>query len=286
MENSISGPQTTRVHARKPITQFTRNICPPQINFSILLSMSQPSLKEKFGDQQLSSTALVIELEDVKKTLAQLKLDKSKPLHKGPFSLIVDYCVRKFFREMDDFESRLERLESGEQPRDWNLCKIIWKLEKFSIIFKNAKLFEETKDKNDTDPNLARDFCSTAFFSKPYGYSFFIRAFPYGCGPALGKSMCITISLIAGPFDDILTWPFKGTIQTSVFRQDNSGLIWTNLLKNNDKTTPCFSRPSPLQPNPSCSIFFSLPHEEIFKTDKNLIKNNKVYVQINILDFA
>ena len=247
--------------------------------------MSLPSLKEKFEDEQLLSTALAIELEDVKKTLAQLKLDQSKPLHKGPFSLKVDYYIKKILKEMDNIESRLEKLETGEQPRDWNLSKIIWKLENFSLIFNNAKLFEEMKNKDDTDPNLAGDFCSTAFLSKPYGYSFFIRAFPYGCGPALGKSMSITISLIAGSFDDIFTWPFKRTIQIIVFRQDNSGLIWTNLLKTNDKTTPCFSRPSPLQPNPSCGIFLYLPHEGMLKTDKNLIKNNNVYIQMKILDF-
>ena len=251
--------------------------------------MSQPSLKEKLDDEQVLSTALAIELEDVKKTLAQLKLETPKPPLSGQFSLkpdyYINYSIKRIFEELDNIESRLEKLESGEQPRDWNLYKIIWKLENFSVIFNNAKLYEETKNKNDTDPNVARDFCSTAFLSKPYGYSFFIRAFPYGCGPALGKSMSITISLIAGPFDDILPWPFKGTIQISVFRQDNSGLIWTNHLKTNDKTTPCFSRPSPLQPNPSCGILFYLPHDEMFKTHKNLIKNDKVYIQLKILDF-
>ena len=185
---------------------------------------------------------------------------------------------------MDNIDSRLQKLETGEQPRDWNFYKIIWKLKKFSIIFNNAKLFEETENRKNNDPNLTRDFCSTAFVSKPYGYSFFIRAFPYGCGPALGKSMSITISLIARPFDDILPWPIRGTIQITVFRQDNSSLIWTNLLKRNDKTTPCFTRPSPLQPNPSCGIFY-LPHEEMFKTHKNLIKNDNVYIQIKIHDF-
>ena len=213
--------------------------------------MSQPALKEKFEDEQLLSTALAIDLEDVKKTLAQLKLDQPKPLHKRPFSLNVDYYIKKIFKEMDKIGTRLEKLETGEQPRDWNLYKNIWKLENFSVIFDNAKLIEETKNKIDTDPNFARDFCSTAFLSKPYGYSFFIRAFPYGCGPALGKSMSSTVSLIARPFDDIPTGPFKGTIQISVFKQDNSGLICPNLLKTNDKTTPCFSRPSLLQPNPS-----------------------------------
>ena len=137
----------TKVHPRKPITQFPTNICPPQINCSFLLSMSQTSLKEKFDDEQLLSTTLAIELEDVKNTLAQLKLDKSKPLHKGRFSLNVDYYIMKIFKEMDDIESRLEKLEWGEQPRNCNLYKIIWKLENFSVIFNNAKLFEETKKK-------------------------------------------------------------------------------------------------------------------------------------------
>ena len=252
--------------------------------------MSQLSLKEKFDDEQLLSTALAIELEDVKKTLAQLKIDKTKPTHSGPFSLkpdyYINYSIRRIFEELDKIESRLEKLESGEQPRDWNLYKIIWRLENFSIIFNNAKLFEEAENRKDTNPNLTRDFCSTAFLSKPYGYSFFIGPFPYGCGPANGKSMSITISLTAGPFDDILTWSFKGTTQISVFRQDNSGLIWTNLLKTSDKTTPCFTRPLPLQPNPSCGIFSYLPHEKMFKTQKNLIKNDNVYIQIKILDLA
>ena len=38
--------------------------------------MSQPSLKEKSDDEQLLSSALAAELEDVKKTLAQIKLKK------------------------------------------------------------------------------------------------------------------------------------------------------------------------------------------------------------------
>ena len=66
MENSILGPQTTKIYPQKPVTQFSTNICPPQINLSFLLTMSQPSLKEKFDDEQLLRTAPAVELEDVK----------------------------------------------------------------------------------------------------------------------------------------------------------------------------------------------------------------------------
>ena len=186
---------------------------------------------------------------------------------------------------MDSIEFRLQKLETGEHPRDWNLYKNICKLENFSVIFNNAKLFEEAQNKNGTDPNLAWDFCSTVLLSKPCGYSFFTRACPYGCGSALCKSLTITVSLMAGPFDDILSWLFKGTVQISVFRQDNSGLIWTNFLKTYDETTRCFVRTSPLQPNPSCGIFFYLYHEEMFNTHKNLKDNDNVCIQIKNLDF-
>ena len=53
-------------------------IRPPQINFSFLLNMSQSSLKEKLDNEQLFSTTLAIELEDVEKTLAQRKIRKTQ----------------------------------------------------------------------------------------------------------------------------------------------------------------------------------------------------------------
>ena len=192
--------------------------------------MSQPSLKEKFEDEQLLSAALAIELEDVKTTLAQLKLDKTKPTHSGPLSskrdYYINYSIRRIFEELDKLESRLEKLESGELPRDWNLYKIIWKLENFSVVFNNAKQIEQIENKNIADPNLARDFCSTAFLSKPYGYSFFLRALPSGCGPALGKSMSITISLIAGT----LRWYSHLALQRNNINQCiQTRQFWSNL---------------------------------------------------------
>ena len=67
--------------------------------------MSQHSMKEKFDDEQLLSTALAIGLEDVKKTLAQLKLEKPKPTHSGSFSLNVYYYMRKNFKELHSIDS-------------------------------------------------------------------------------------------------------------------------------------------------------------------------------------
>ena len=193
--------------------------------------------------------------------------------------------ISKKLEKNDNIESRLQNLETGEQPRDWNFYNFIWKLESFLGIFYNDKQSEENQKKSDTDPNLARDFCSTAFLSRPDGCNFFIRTFPYGCGSALGKSMTITISLITGPFDKILPCPIKGTIQISSFRQNNSGLIKAKFLKTDKKATPCFPRPLPLQPNPGCGSLFYLHYDGMFKTHKNLIRNDIVYNQMKYLNF-
>ena len=72
--------------------------------------MSQRSLKEKFYDEQLLSTAIAVELENARSTLAQLKLEKPKPIHIGPFSLNVVYYIKKFFKDPDSIESRLQKL--------------------------------------------------------------------------------------------------------------------------------------------------------------------------------
>ena len=74
--------------------------------------MSQPSLKDKNDDEQPLSTALAVELEDVKRTLVQLKLEKSKPTHGGPFSLksyyYITYSIKKIVEELDSIDSRLD----------------------------------------------------------------------------------------------------------------------------------------------------------------------------------
>ena len=48
-----------------------------------------------------------------KKTLAQLKLEKLRPIHSAPFSLNVDYYIKEIIKEMDSIESRLQILETG-----------------------------------------------------------------------------------------------------------------------------------------------------------------------------
>ena len=166
-------------------------------------------------DERPLKAALVNELEDVEKTLTQPRINKAKIKQKRSLSLNVDYYFGKVLKKKVNVVSRLQKLEKGEKSCKLNLYKFTWKLESFSVVFNNAKHFEENKNKNDIDPDLTRDFYSTAHLNRSFGYKFLISTFPYGCGSTLGKSMSITVSAISGPFEHILSWPLNGKYQSS-----------------------------------------------------------------------
>ena len=229
------------------------------MNLSNPSNIFQTPIAEKLDNERLLNVALATELEENIKILAQIRINKTLLKQSGPFSLNVEYYSGKTFKKIDHNELPLQNIETGEKHRRWNLYKIIWNLKNFLVI---PEQLEETENKNDTNPNLARAFYSTGFINQPYGKSFFILN---GCGSAFGKSMSISKSLIAGPFDDILSWLFEGTNRIKIFRQNDSSILWTNLLKTGDKTTPCFSQSSTLQPNPGFVIFLYLPHDEMFQ---------------------
>ena len=103
-------------------------------------------------DDQFLRTALAVKLEDAKTDFSSALTRKTQNHTLWTVQLKRRILYQKNFQKMDSIDSRLQKLETGEQHRDWNLYKVVWKLENFSVIFSNANLFEETKNKNDTDP--------------------------------------------------------------------------------------------------------------------------------------
>ena len=91
--------------------------------------------ENKFDAEQLLSPTFALELEDVKKTITQLKLKKPKPTLGGPFSLNVDYYFKKVFEELDSFDSRLQN-----QKQERNLA-----IGTFTRSFGNSKIFNHFK---------------------------------------------------------------------------------------------------------------------------------------------
>ena len=49
--------------------------------------------------------------------------------------------IHEISKKLDALEMRVLRIEKKSIPRDWNLYKVIWRLDQFSDIFQNAEKY-------------------------------------------------------------------------------------------------------------------------------------------------
>ena len=238
------------------------------------------TLTEELEDERCFSDALMNEVLLLRQAISQYQ----HPIDVTSSSDRIQLLNKK----VDSIELRLLRLERRSNPRDWNLYKIIWRLDNFNDIYKNAESYERSLSNNPNshfDPTSIKDISSPVFFSKSYGYSFYLRVFPYGADTAKGKYLSLYISLCPGPYDEIPTWPFQGTIEISLRAQGNFTRTHKQIIVTNKNNTPiCFQKPIPTSSNPSCGILCFISHEELFKEDNPWLKNGIVFFEIKIID--
>ena len=92
---------------------------------------------------------------------------------------------------------------------------------------------------------------SVAVYSYRFGRLMGIRIYPHGVGSGRGTHVAILIHMMKSPFDDLLDWPYAGTITVSVL--DRSG----------SRARSDISRIIQAKPNLSA---FQQPHETISRT--------------------
>ena len=233
------------------------------------------SLQEQLDNEKSFSDALVNELLILRQILSEIQItgqDKKRMKDDQHEQ------YKELTRKIGCLEMEILTLKTKTNPRDWNLYKVIWKLEKFSMVLFNAKHYEKEKPKQLPDPNLICDYCSPPLFTQSYGYTYFIRAFPYGCDAAKGKAMSIFITFIAGPYDDILPWPFKGSFEINLIECDQ--LKRTRTFEPDEQSLFCFQRPHPNNPNPSYGTTFYISHDELFSPDHQYFKNDSLFLEI------
>ena len=64
---------------------------------------------------------------------------------------------------------------------------------------------------------------SPHFYSHKYGYKMQLKVFPNGTGEGAGTHISIFVVIVPGEFDDLLTWPFCGTITVHLINQRKNG---------------------------------------------------------------
>ena len=195
--------------------------------------------------------------------------------------------IPEISKKLDALEMRVLRIKKKSIPRDWNLYKVIWRLDQFSDIFQNAEKYEKSLSHVRApycDPNSLKDVCSPIFFSQPFGYTFHLRAYPYGIDTAKGKYMSVCLAMCPGPYDEILTWPFQGVIEIHLLGQGNIYKPYKQLIVTNNNNSECFKKPIPTASNTAITILCFIPHDELMNPEKPWLKNNSIFFEVKVIN--
>ena len=117
---------------------------------------------------------------------------------------------------------KIRQIEPG------NSDVIIWKIPSIKSVFESAKVARTS-----SDPLIepATSFSSPIFRTHPHGYNFFIKFYPYGIGPATGKSASILFIFFPGDYDNLLKWPFSKLIHIGIRDQLDPINNWMKTIR-------------------------------------------------------
>ena len=144
--------------------------------------------------------------------------------------------------------------------------KLTWKISGFSLKLELAK----------TDRNQAILY-SPAFYTSQIGYKMRAKLYPAGDGMGKGTHMSIFFQLMEGPFDGMLTWPFRHKVTFMILDQDREENVIDAFRP--DPKSSSFQRPRG-EPNISsgCPLFF--PLEDLYT--HGYLRGDTMYVQVDI----
>ena len=156
----------------------------------------------------------------------------------------------------------IRQLEPG------NSDAIIWKLPSVNFVFDSAK-----KAQPSSDPLIepATSFSSPIFRTHPHGYNFFIKFYPYGIGPAMGKCASILFTLSPGDFDNLLKWPFSKLIHVGFRDQLDPMNTWMKTIRPDQD--PAYKKPTMSTKTEAAIVLINnfIPHSKLFSETEGFL---------------
>ena len=86
-----------------------------------------------------------------------------------------------------------------------------------------------------------RSISSADFFTSRTGYKMSLKMYPYGDGCGQGDHMSIFFTIVKGPFDDLLKWPFTGSVTIRLLNQSGRGnqvMLFTSNSSDSKNSSP------------------------------------------------
>ena len=132
------------------------------------------------------------------------------------------------------------------------------------------------------DNGEAVAFFSPAINKHKYKYKFGIRVYLNGVDDGRGRYVAIFVHLMEGEHDDLLQWPFSGTVTLSIL--DRSGA--KNDISQIVQATPnvsAFQRPREAICCKGCGFVKFAPIEQVFRP--HYVKRDKLFLKIEFSDY-
>ena len=146
----------------------------------------------------------------------------------------------------------------------------IWRVENFGQCQQRAINGEMTK------------LDSTAFYISRYGYRLRMRIHLNGVGSGVGQHVALFVQMMRGDYDDILEWPFTGTIELSILDQSDASEFRHHISKTLDVTPYPLAFQGPTAPRnyEAYGYVEFAPIEQI--REGQYVKHNTMLVRIEI----
>ncbi|XP_076455291.1 TNF receptor-associated factor 2-like isoform X2 [Babylonia areolata] len=173
-------------------------------------------------------------------------------------------------KAIDELELRMGQLEGTvvDMSRDVPDGTLLWRISNFSKVRQEAM-------KGTTTSITSRPFCTG-----PIGYKMRVVLYPNGDGVGRGTHLSISLSLMRGPHDALLPWPFAHKVFITLIDQN-----WKKHVVCEVQPTPhdaSFQRPVSSECNPGASSPSGLLLSRLHQPGHAYLKDDTLFIRVTV----
>ncbi|XP_035909174.1 TNF receptor-associated factor 2 isoform X1 [Anopheles stephensi] len=173
--------------ASEPLQATTSNMASQAVSTSQLVQQVIEEFKVQYANTN-------VEVKDIKVRLFEFE-ERLQALEK---------LIERYRRETYHTKQRSEELQhnlmwaNGRNNLASDNGHVIWRIDNFAQKLQDSKALESM-------------IKGPIFTNQPYGYMLQMEASPYGIGTWRGRNLIAGLTVIPGPYDDLLEWPCRLT---------------------------------------------------------------------------
>ena len=239
----------------------------------------------KLNSQEHIKGSLETRLKDIEAMLACFQEDRMTGTTPGD---ILEPRISALERMMENFkrqESRLLTLEKQLEFKDSRIESLEAQLNEGEVASRDGVLLWSITDvmrkRHEAITKKKTYILSPPFFSGTRGYKMCIRVYLNGDGQAKGTHISIFFTIMKGPFDALLPWPFKQPVHFSAISQTGAKNVEDSFRP--DPNSSSFRRPKN-QANISSGCPFFLPLSSL--ESGGFVQDDCIFIRAKVDGFS